>query len=232
MMVTHLPNGPTAFFKLSGVVMGPEVPNRGEVSSHRPELILNGFNTRLGHTVGRMFAALLPHDPQFKGRQVITFHNQRDFVFVRFHRYIVNDAQQVDLQELGPRFTLKLQWLQKGLYDLDHGEFEWHHKVSAGRRPAFLTASDLPFASPICRTRWTRPGGASSCNASSREVAQSRERERKGETVDGAGHRMTYAAAAPATYTTMLSHSVFTAPSATAPARQTRANLTRRSNAE
>jgi len=118
-MVTHLPSGPTAFFKISGVVMGKELAvslscfcfccfcfccfcfvclvnshwmahitsqNRGEISEHRPELILNGFNTRLGHSVGRMFAALLPHDPQFKGRQVITFHNQRDFIFVRFHR--------------------------------------------------------------------------------------------------------------------------------------------------
>ncbi len=29
------------------------------------------------------------------------------------------------LQELGPRFTLKLQSLQKGLFDPKHGEYEW-----------------------------------------------------------------------------------------------------------
>jgi len=139
-MVTHLPNGPTAFFKMSGVVMGKELPNRGEPSKHRPELILNGFNTRLGHTVGRMFAALHPHDPQFKGRQVVTFHNQRDFIFVRFHRYLFNDPQNIQLQELGPRFTLKLQWVQKGLYNLERGEYEWHHKteMDTSRKRFFL----------------------------------------------------------------------------------------------
>jgi ribosome production factor 1 len=35
---------------------------------------------------------------------------------------------QARLQELGPRFTLKLQSLQKGTFDSKHGEFEWVHK--------------------------------------------------------------------------------------------------------
>lgn len=57
------------------------------MSSHKPEVILNNFNTRLGHSIGRLIASLFPHDPQFNGRRVITFHNQRDFIFVRHHRY-------------------------------------------------------------------------------------------------------------------------------------------------
>ena len=32
------------------------------------------------------------------------------------------------LQELGPRFTLKLVSLQKGTFDTKTGEFEWLHK--------------------------------------------------------------------------------------------------------
>lgn len=32
------------------------------------------------------------------------------------------------LQELGPRFTLKLQSLQKGTFDSKFGEYEWVHK--------------------------------------------------------------------------------------------------------
>ena len=32
------------------------------------------------------------------------------------------------LQEIGPRFTLKLQSLQKGTFDSKGGEFEWVHK--------------------------------------------------------------------------------------------------------
>lgn len=59
----------------------------------------------------------------------------------RHHRYIFEEkAKDKDkegrpksavitrLQELGPRFTLKLQSLQKGTFDSKHGEFEWVHK--------------------------------------------------------------------------------------------------------
>ena len=90
------------------------------------------------------------------GRQVVTFHNQRDFIFVRHHRYIFDQDDEAQrarfeeiqrkneadgkmridrpgcekgvktkLQELGPRFTLKLRWLQQGSFDTAHGEYEW-----------------------------------------------------------------------------------------------------------
>jgi len=127
-LVCHLPDGPTAYFKLSNVRRSKAIKNHGSVSSHRPELILNNFNTRLGHSVGRQLAALFPYDPQFQGRRCITFHNQRDFIFFRHHRYIFKNEKKVGLQELGPRFTLKLRWLQKGAFDTKYGEYEWIHK--------------------------------------------------------------------------------------------------------
>ncbi|CAG8436722.1 6387_t:CDS:2 [Ambispora gerdemannii] len=97
----HLPDGPTAYFKLTSIKLSKQIRGHGRSSCHKPELILNNFNTRLGHTVGRWLQALFPHVPEFQGRQVATFHNQ----------------QRVDLQELGPRFTLKLKWLQKGAFE-------------------------------------------------------------------------------------------------------------------
>jgi ribosome production factor 1 len=146
---TGLP-GPTAFFKLSSVITSTDIPNHGASTSHVPELHMHGFHTRLGHRVGRLFASLFPHNPQHEGRQVVTFHNQRDFVFVRHHRYIFKEkddkqlkresqqqatnaneslpAVKTRLQELGPRFTLKLRWLQEGTFDTVHGEYEWFHK--------------------------------------------------------------------------------------------------------
>jgi ribosome production factor 1 len=71
--------------------------------------------------------------PEFQGRQVVTLHNQRDFLFFRRHRYALSILQaflsysfsctryafrspeKVELQEIGPRFTLKLRWLKKGI---------------------------------------------------------------------------------------------------------------------
>mmetsp|Transcript_12706 Transcript_12706/g.27506 ORF Transcript_12706/g.27506 Transcript_12706/m.27506 type:complete len:229 (-) Transcript_12706:304-990(-) len=132
--------GPTAFFKVSNVILSSDVPDHGSASSHVPELVLNGFSTRLGHRAGRFLGSLFPHNAQFRGRQVATFHNQRDYIFVRHHRYIFEEGRvplpedsdkkktKTRLQELGPRFTLKLKWLQEGTFDTQFGEYEWIHK--------------------------------------------------------------------------------------------------------
>ncbi|KAI8978570.1 anticodon-binding protein, partial [Pilobolus umbonatus] len=135
----HLPDGPSAYFKLTSFTPSKKIHAHGRVTAHNPELILNNFNTRLGHTIGRMFQSLLPQVPEFQGRQVITFHNQRDFIFVRRHRYVFRDTEKVGLQELGPKFTLKLQSLQKGVYKRD-GEYEWVYKpdMQTSRKKFFL----------------------------------------------------------------------------------------------
>jgi len=95
--------------------------------------------------------------PEFEGRRVVTFHNQRDFLFFRQHRYqFTEDGKGVKLLETGPRFTLKLKWLQvsalahialasischtgnrpvhppmpaqAGTFDTKFGEYEWYLK--------------------------------------------------------------------------------------------------------
>lgn len=123
--VVKLPAGPTAVFKLSSVRLSKQIHNHGRSSSHTPELILNNLSTRLGVVVGRLFVSLFPHVPQFTGRQVVTFHNQRDFIFVRRHRYIFENGQRVRMQELGPQFTLKLRALYKAVHGFKDAEPEW-----------------------------------------------------------------------------------------------------------
>ncbi|PFX22515.1 ribosome production factor 1-like [Stylophora pistillata] len=140
-VISHLPDGPTAHFKLTSVKLGKTIKNHGRKTSHRPEVILNNFSTRLGHSVARLLAALFPYDPQFQGRQCITFHNQRDFIFFRHHRYIFKNQKKAGLQELGPRFTLKLRSLQRGAFDSKFGEYEWIHKrkeMDTSRKKFFL----------------------------------------------------------------------------------------------
>jgi len=132
LMIVHLPDGPTATFKVSNIKYPEQIEDHGILSSHDPELILNNFTTRMGHGLGRMFASLFPQVPEFTGRRIITFHNQRDFIFVRQHRYIFDPDEnnkevgmKPRIQELGPRMTLKLQRLQHGTFDTMEGEFEW-----------------------------------------------------------------------------------------------------------
>ncbi|XP_063227266.1 probable ribosome production factor 1 [Bacillus rossius redtenbacheri] len=143
LLLIHLPDGPTANFRLSNVKLMAELKRDKEVTAHRPEVILNNFQTQLGTTVSRMLAALFHYDPQFRGRRAATFHNQRDYVFFRHHRYEFTETGKVRLRELGPRFTLKLRSLQKGTFDSKMGEYEWiisgrRHEMETSRRRFFL----------------------------------------------------------------------------------------------
>lgn len=125
----HLPGGPTFYFSVSSLTLPEKLPNHGVATDHIPELILNNFSTRLGKTVGRLFQSLFPHRPEFQGRQVVTLHNQRDFIFFRRHRYVFRSDEKVGLQELGPQFTLRLRRLQKGIRD----EISWEHRPDMDR---------------------------------------------------------------------------------------------------
>lgn len=128
LLLCHLPDGPTAEFKLMNLKLTKEIKKAGEMTDHTPEVNLVNFNTRLGVTIGRMLSCLFPRCPNYKGRRVTTFHNQRDYIFFRQHRYQFRNAEKVSLQELGPRFILKLRSLQKGTFDSKFGMYEWVHK--------------------------------------------------------------------------------------------------------
>ena len=91
----HLPEGPSVMYKLTNLILSKKNRNHGRATSHYPELLLNNFSTRLGHRIGRMFASLFPQKPEFKGRRVVTFHNQRDFIFFRHHRYVFEEKKGV-----------------------------------------------------------------------------------------------------------------------------------------
>jgi rRNA maturation protein Rpf1 len=94
MVVCHLPDGPTAVFNLSSVILNRDIKGRGKPTDHKPELVLNNFGTRLGYRIGRMFGSLFCQDPTFRGRRVITFHNQRDYIFFRHHRYAFEEKER------------------------------------------------------------------------------------------------------------------------------------------
>ncbi|KAL9253050.1 Ribosome production factor 1-like protein [Drosera capensis] len=149
LLVIALPYGPTAHFKLSNLRLRKDIKNHGTPTSHPPELVLNNFTTQLGCRIGRLIQSLFRQDPDFRGRRVVTFHNQRDFIFFRHHRYILEPKEnkledsstnskgkktsvevKARLQECGPRFTLKLRSLQHGTFDTKGGEYEWVKKVT------------------------------------------------------------------------------------------------------
>ncbi|KAF2717900.1 Brix-domain-containing protein [Polychaeton citri CBS 116435] len=143
--IVHLPHGPMFHFSISNWVPGAKIPGHGNPTDHYPELILNGFRTPLGVVAAHLFKSLLPSRPEIFGRQVVTLHNQRDYIFVRRHRYVFRDKRGTEksiqgadgkplkgaediragLQELGPRFTLKLRRIDKGIQRMSGQQWEW-----------------------------------------------------------------------------------------------------------
>lgn len=159
MSIVHLPSGPTFHFSISNWVEGKKLPGHGNPTNHYPELLLNNFKTPLGLLTAKIFQTLFPPAPEFQGRQVITLHNQRDYIFVRRHRYVFRDKRATEksvlatdgeklkgvediragLQELGPRFTLKLRRVDKGIGRAgsegdDATQWEWKSKMEKDRK--------------------------------------------------------------------------------------------------
>lgn len=149
----HLPQGPTFHFSISNWVEGKKLPGHGRPTEHTPELILNNFRTPLGLLTAHLFRTMFPAQPELQGRQVVTLHNQRDYIFVRRHRYIFREKRQTEknligpdgkevkgvegiragLQELGPRFTMKLRRIDKGIQRASGQEWEWKGKMEKER---------------------------------------------------------------------------------------------------
>ncbi|KAI4177734.1 MAG: hypothetical protein LQ343_000198 [Gyalolechia ehrenbergii] len=149
----HLPAGPTFHFSISNWVEGKKLPGHGRPTDHNPELILNNFRTPLGLLTAHLFRSVFPPQPDFQGRQVVTLHNQRDYIFLRRHRYIFREKRESEksvigpdgkevkgvegiragLQELGPRFTLKLRRIDKGIQRASGQEWEWKGRMEKQR---------------------------------------------------------------------------------------------------
>ena len=141
----HLPHGPMFHFSISNWIEGKKLPGHGNPTNHNPELILNNFRTPLGLLTAHLFRTMFPPQPEFQGRQVVTLHNQRDYIFLRRHRYVFRDKRPTEksvvgpdgkevkgvegiragLQELGPRFTMKLRRIDKGIQRSSGQEWEW-----------------------------------------------------------------------------------------------------------
>ena len=153
MTIVHLPIGPTFHFSISNWYEGKEIPGHGRSTGHIPELILNNFSTPLGLLTAHLFRSLFPSTPELSGRQVLTLHNQRDFIFLRRHRYVFRQKREREkpvvmadgktpkeveeiragLQELGPRMTLKLRRVDKGIQRGSGQEWEWKGKTDRVR---------------------------------------------------------------------------------------------------
>lgn len=83
----------------------------------------------------------------------MTLHNQRDYIFLRRHRYVFRDKREtekpvlgadgkpikgvedvrVGMQEIGPRMTLKLRRIDRGIQFKSGQEWQWKGRMEKKR---------------------------------------------------------------------------------------------------
>jgi len=144
LVVCHLPYGPTAYFNMTDVIMRHDIPEIGTMSEQYPHLIFHNFQTRLGERVSKILKCLYPV-PKEDSKRVITFANHDDYISFRHHTYKKVNGKDIELEEVGPRFQLKLFEIKLGTLDIaDAADTEWalrpYMNTSAKRR--FLSDQD------------------------------------------------------------------------------------------
>jgi ribosome production factor 1 len=93
MFISSLPEGPTAYYKISGLKLGCEMKHTVPCNAeHKPEILATNFKTRLGLRVAKHLESLFPNVGDDIGRRSVVFHNQRDFIFFRHYRYIFRNV--------------------------------------------------------------------------------------------------------------------------------------------
>ncbi|XP_067616223.1 U3 small nucleolar ribonucleoprotein protein IMP4 isoform X3 [Eurosta solidaginis] len=124
LVISHLPNGPTAFFNISGVIMRHDVGSIVNIKEQTPHLVFHNFVTKIGERATQILKHLFPV-PKLDTKRVITFANNNDYISFRHHIFqYVN--KELELTELGPRFQLRLYEIKMGkLDDVRASETEW-----------------------------------------------------------------------------------------------------------
>jgi len=138
-VISHLPYGPTIYFGLFNVVMRHDIEEKmTNMSTQNPHLIFNNFTTKLGQRVQSIVKYLFP-SPKEDSTRVLTFSNEEDFISFRHHTY-KKESNEIELNEVGPRFEMRLYKILLGTVDMKEAEIEWilHSYTNTSKRRKYL----------------------------------------------------------------------------------------------
>lgn len=140
LIVCHFPFGPTAYFQLANVVMRHDIEGLSNMPQAYPHLIFNNMGSKLGMRTSSILKHLFPV-PKTDSKRIITFSNENDFISFRHHSYR-KEAGIITLQEIGPRFEMKLYEIKSGTIDVaDSSNSEWSLRpyMNTSRKRKFLS---------------------------------------------------------------------------------------------
>lgn len=148
LIISHLPYGPTCYFQMKNVTLRHDLATKpAPMSEAAPHLIFEKFESSLGTRVKTVLQALFPPAAPLCNRAMV-FANHRDTIHFRHYNYGTdarekeqgdNDVkrrktaakkeglkeQDVELREVGPRFSLVLYKIDLGTIDMVSPKTEW-----------------------------------------------------------------------------------------------------------
>ncbi|ONH90945.1 hypothetical protein PRUPE_8G084800 [Prunus persica] len=143
LFIIHLPFGPTAFFELRNVVTRHDIKDKkamGTMPQVYPHVILDNFTTKLGERTANILKHLFPV-PKPDTKRIITFANQSDYISFRHHTYGKHGGpKSIVLEEIGPRFEMRLFKIKLGTLDQTEAQDEWVFKpyMNTAKKQKFI----------------------------------------------------------------------------------------------
>ncbi|VVA33169.1 PREDICTED: U3 [Prunus dulcis] len=143
LFIIHLPFGPTAFFELRNVVTRHDIKDKkamGTMPQVYPHVILDNFTTKLGERTANILKHLFPV-PKPDTKRIITFANQSDYISFRHHTYEKHGGpKSIVLEEIGPRFEMRLFKIKLGTLDQTESQDEWVFKpyMNTAKKQKFI----------------------------------------------------------------------------------------------
>nr|UXY87315.1 U3 snoRNP protein, IMP4 [Cryptomonas sp.] len=140
LIVSHLPSGPTVFFRLSNIISiyskkNPKLPE------NFPFIVIDNLTSPLGKRLSVIFRNLFPI-PNKNSKKIITLSGQGDFISFRHHWFERkgDKISEIVLTELFPSFDMYPYKISLGLLGDKISEIEWSinsFKNTSKKRPIF-----------------------------------------------------------------------------------------------
>eukprot|EP00392_Amoebophrya_sp_AT5.2_P000156 g156.t1 len=145
LIISHLPYGPTAYFGMKNVILRHDLAEKPDnMSEAAPHLLFHNFESKFGKRVQTILQALFPPAAPL-GNRVMTFANHKDTIHFRHYNYgdlkdggagakkkrkLENGQTEkresdIELREVGPRFSLQLYRVELGTMDMKDCKVEW-----------------------------------------------------------------------------------------------------------
>lgn len=140
LVVSHLPNGPTAYFTLQQVKMRRDIADAPPLSSAFPHLVFEDLTSNLGKRVKDILQALFPV-PKPESRRLISFVNRSDWISVRQHTFRKTQGK-IELTEIGPRMEMRLFKIVLGTLEMTEAETEFALRSFIRSKAALLKAPE------------------------------------------------------------------------------------------